>query len=411
MHQQPLDFIARVRAARPLAAFTGDVIEAGSLNMNGSTRDTVLADHTSWLGVDWRAGDGVDLVGVFHEMVSLQQYDTVVTTEMAEHDPHWRKSLAKMVALLKDGGNLWFTCAARARPVHEKHVGIDAHYEGLDLVDVLAELRRLADFDEIICAQNVAPADTYIAALGKRPNSGGYIGQRVQLSAVIPTCQAGYVRRCLKTHAELSAGVSEFVVVVNGASPEDEDALLRAGGPAVLAFYDVNLGFPEACNVGLALRHKDAVAVALINDDTEALVYEWDERVLTILTEEEGIGALSPVTNFIANKYQMHGVVPTPELYEVPVLYFTWVAMLVTTVDQIGPLDRRFGLGNYEDADYSLRMLDAGLRLVVDPVHVVYHRGHGTFGLLPPGQFAAVMKASEAVLRTKYGARLQMATK
>ena len=61
------------------------------------------------------------------------------------------------------------------------------------------------------------------------------------------------------------------------------------------------------------------------------------------------IGALSPVTNFIANKYQMHGVVPTPELYEVPVLYFTWVAMPVTTVDQIGPLDRRFGLSGHDE--------------------------------------------------------------
>lgn len=409
MHQQPLDFISRVRAARPLAAFVGAVAEAGSLNMNGTTRNTVLADHSSWVGVDWRPGKDVDVVSVFHEWDPGEGvlFDTMVQTEVAEHDKDWRLTLAKMVSLLKAGGNLFFTCAARARPIHEKHVGRDAWYQGLDLVDVLAELRKLADFEEIICAQNVAPADTYIAALGKRKNSGGSVGQPVLLSAVIPTCQARYVRRCIKTHSELSSGVSEFIVIVNGASIDDEEALMRSSGAAVMAFYDVNLGFPGACNVGIELRHQEAIAVALVNDDTEETLYRWDDRVITIISQEQSIGALSPVLNFIANPFQLHGVVPTPELYQVPVLFFTWVAFPVGVFEKVGMLDEKFGLGNYEDVDFSFRISDAGLSLVVDPVHGVHHRGHGTFSLLPPGQFNSIMRASESVLRTKHGARFE----
>ncbi len=407
MHPQPLNWISRIRAARP-SLYVGAVAECGALDMNGSTRNTVLADHESWVGVDWRAGKGVDVVSVFHEWDPGEGvlFDTLVQTEVAEHDKDWRETLAKCVKLLKPGGNLFFTCAARARPVHEKHVGRDEWYQGLDLVDVVTELRRLAEFDEIICAQNVSPADTYVAALGKRVDTGWR--SRPLLTAVIPACQDRYAPRCIKTHSDLSAGVSEYILVVNGADPNAEEVLLRTPGPSVLAFYDVPLGFPEACNVGIALRHPAALAVALVNDDTEQLIYEWDDRVLTILTQEGNIGALSPVLGkeTIANPYQWQGVVPTPEMYDVQMLFFAWTAFPVTALETVGPFDPRFGLGTFEDVDYCLRLTDAGLRLVVDPVLVVYHRKHGTFGTLPAGQFKAVMQNSERVLRAKWGARI-----
>lgn len=404
MHPQPLEFFSRVRKFRPRAAFTGDVFEGGSLWMNGSAMDDVFADATSHFGVDWRAGVNVSAVSVLHEYETADRFDTVLMTEVSEHDPHWRLSLAKLVEVLKDGGNLFFSCAARARPVHEKHVGIDEWYQGLDLVDVLSELRTLADFDEIICAQNVAPADTYIAALGKRSER-----RACTVSVVIPSCQAKFIPRCLRTHRELSAGISEFVVVMNGATREDEEVVLSSRDfPELLALYDVNLGFPGACNAGIALRNPDAKTVVFANDDTEATILGWDERVSKILSDKPKIGALSPVVNFIANPYQRHGIVPTPELYGVPVLFFTWVAIPTSAIESVGNFDERFGLGNYEDVDLSFRLVDAGFELVVDPVHVVYHRGHGTFGLMPSGQFDAVMKASESVLRTKYGARFQL---
>lgn len=404
MHPQPLEFFSRVRKTRPLAGFTGDVFEGGSLWMNGSAMDDVFADATSHFGVDWRAGRNVSAVSVLHEYETEERFDTVLMTEVSEHDPHWRQSLAKLVEVLKPGGNLWFSCAARARPVHEKHVGINEWYQGLDLVDVLSELRTLADFDEIVCAQNVAPADTYIAALGKRTER-----RPCAVSVVIPSCQARFLPRCLRTHRELSSGISEFVVVMNGSAREDEDAILSSPDfPDLVALYDVNLGFPGACNAGLRIRNPEAKVVCLVNDDTEATILGWDERVSKILADKPKIGALSPVVNFIASPYQRHGIVPTPELYGVPVLFFTWVAFPVEALESVGNLDERFGLGNYEDVDLSFRLIDAGFELVVDPVHVVYHRGHGTFGLMPPGQFEAVMKASEAVLRTKYGARFQL---
>jgi hypothetical protein len=401
MHPQPLEFFARVRAARN--TFTGDVIEAGSLDMNGSGMDEVFADATSHEGVDWRAGKNVSVVAVFHEYETERRFDTALCTEMAEHDPFWRLSLAKMVELLKPGGNLFFSCAARARPVHEKHVGIDMHYQGLDLVDVLAELRKVGSFREIIAVQNIAPADTYIAALGKRSDAGTAPG----LSVVIPACQSRFVPHCLSTHWTLSTGDTEFIVVANGMLRQDEDELLSLPvTPAILALYDVNLGFPGACNVGIQMRHPQAKAVALVNDDTEALVYHWDRRVLDILAGEPDVGALSPVTNFVANPYQQHGIMPTPELYDVPLMFFVWVALPVRTIDSVGLLDERYGLGNYEDVDYSIRLRIARLRMVVDPIHAVHHHGHGTFGTLPDGQFQALLRNAEAVLRSKWGAQL-----
>lgn len=402
MHPQPLEFFSRVRKLRSRAAFTGAVFEGGSLWMNGSAMDDVFADATSHFGVDWRAGKSVSAVSVLHEYATDERFDTVLMTEVSEHDPHWRLSLAKLVEVLKPGGNLWFSCAARARPVHEKHVGIDEHYQGLDLTDVLPVLRELAEFDEIICVQNVAPADTYIAALGKRERK-----KSTKVSVVVPVCMDRYVHRCLKTHRDLSSGISEYILIANGANREDEDRILAMSDlPEVVALYDVNLGFPGACNAGIKIRDPEAEVVCLVNDDTEAIIVEWDDRVSRILSDNPQIGALSAVTNYIANPYQQHGVVPTPELYGVPVLFFAWVSFPVKVFETVGYLDERFGLGNYEDIDYCIRLSDSGFELTVDPILVVYHRGHGTFGSLPPGQFAAVMRSSEAILRSKWGSRV-----
>jgi glycosyltransferase involved in cell wall biosynthesis len=48
-------------------------------------------------------------------------------------------------------------------------------------------------------------------------------------------------------------------------------------------------------------------------------------------------------------------------------------------IDQIGPFDERFGVGNFEDDDFCRRARDAGWRLVVAQDAFIHHFGHRTF--------------------------------
>ena len=54
----------------------------------------------------------MDVVSLVHEYQPGRMFDTVISTEMLEHDPHWRESVARMIELVKPGGRLIITCAA-----------------------------------------------------------------------------------------------------------------------------------------------------------------------------------------------------------------------------------------------------------------------------------------------------------
>ena len=107
-------------------AFVVDsVLECGSYNVNGSVRDLFTARE--YVGLDWRPGPGVDVVSLVHEYQPGRMFDTVISTEMLEHDPHWqRASIAGvLIELVKGrtpfglGGTLIITCAAPGRGEHE----------------------------------------------------------------------------------------------------------------------------------------------------------------------------------------------------------------------------------------------------------------------------------------------------
>ena len=102
MHQEVRDWFGELRR-QYLEAFVCDsVLECGSYNVNGSVRGLFAA--CEYVGLDWRPGPGVDVVGLVHEYQPGRRFDTVVSTEMLEHDPHWRESVARMIELVSERG-------------------------------------------------------------------------------------------------------------------------------------------------------------------------------------------------------------------------------------------------------------------------------------------------------------------
>lgn len=130
MHAQIEEFLHNVVNQEGLVQHRGGlrVVELGSAVLPGqpASARAILGGLGAYLGVDWRAGPGVDVVGLAHE-VPLGTPDVVACCQVLEHDPHWRLTVdAAVRALLAPrgdgqarGGWLLLTWAGPGYPPHE----------------------------------------------------------------------------------------------------------------------------------------------------------------------------------------------------------------------------------------------------------------------------------------------------
>jgi len=129
MHGEVIMFVAEIRMKFPEKFSKCRVLELGSQNINGSVR--IVFSECDYVGVDSCAGNMVDVVCEVKDYDSADRFDTVVTTELLEHDPDWKASISNGWRLLNSGGLLVGTCAGPDRPVHNQELGKDNYYKNI----------------------------------------------------------------------------------------------------------------------------------------------------------------------------------------------------------------------------------------------------------------------------------------
>jgi hypothetical protein len=117
------------------------VLEAGSYDINGTVRG--YFEGGTYLGVDWRAGPLVDRVCLIHNLPDLDPYETIISSSMLEHDPYWRASLNRLVALLAPGGALLLAWGGALNESHYVETAPDNQFHALPAGKVLALLGSL----------------------------------------------------------------------------------------------------------------------------------------------------------------------------------------------------------------------------------------------------------------------------
>lgn len=116
-HAEQMQFVAHVKSAFPEHFEGKNVLEIGSMNINGSVRQ--FFEDCDYLGVDVAPGPDVDIVGIAHEVsLEAESFDVVISCETLEHDMHWEKTIEKALEVLMPGGLLIITCASGNRPEH-----------------------------------------------------------------------------------------------------------------------------------------------------------------------------------------------------------------------------------------------------------------------------------------------------
>jgi autotransporter strand-loop-strand O-heptosyltransferase len=116
-HLQQQEFCSKIREKYPQYFVDKKVLDIGSLDINGNNR--FLFNECDYFGLDVGEGQNVDIISVGHLYDAPDEYfDTIISTEVFEHDMFYQKTIQNIIRMLKPGGAFIFTCASTGRPEH-----------------------------------------------------------------------------------------------------------------------------------------------------------------------------------------------------------------------------------------------------------------------------------------------------
>ncbi|MFP6665571.1 MAG: glycosyltransferase [Deltaproteobacteria bacterium] len=229
----------------------------------------------------------------------------------------------------------------------------------------------------------------------------------------------GFTEQCVKSIlSDTTWPHIELIFVDNGSSDATAAWLaeLAREDPRVRLIRNRdNRGFAAANNQGLAAAAGDFLV--LLNNDT-VLPRGWLARLLRNLRCDESIGLIGPVTNNVWNEARQEAGyedlgglaifaedwarVHQGQRYPIDVLAMYCVALPRRVFAEVGPLDERYGVGMFEDDDYSHRIRAAGYRVVCAEEVYIHHAGRASFRKLSDARYRALHDQNREIYEDKW---------
>ena len=227
-------------------------------------------------------------------------------------------------------------------------------------------------------------------------------------------------RGCIDSLLRNCAYPNLQLIIVDNASQDSTRNYLRylaRSEPNVsIVLNEQNLGFAAANNQGLRLAQGHYLV--LLNNDT-VVPKGWLAPLLRHLDDPE-VGLVGPTTNAVGNEARVS--IDYQDLddmedfsdrrttqyrgrcFDIPMLAMFCVAMRREVLDQVGWLDEAFGIGMFEDDDYSRRVQAAGLRTVCAEDSYIHHYGQASFkALIASGEYQRLWDKNQAYFESKWG--------
>lgn len=224
--------------------------------------------------------------------------------------------------------------------------------------------------------------------------------------------QTGLTRELLASlYANTPAPTFQVIYVDNGSPVEEATGLLQDFPRVTVVRLPFNHGSVRAINVGLQLaKFSDAPLVLLLDNDTKIPPGDltWLERLAGYF-DDPAVGAAGCVSDYVSGNQHVDAV---PDRFtkdceegkkaptELPVLVSFAMMMRKDAVLKCGLLDEDFEPGNYEDYDYTLRIREAGYKLVLADSVWLHHKGSQTFGKM---DFKALLDTNQEKFVNKWG--------
>lgn len=237
-------------------------------------------------------------------------------------------------------------------------------------------------------ADAIRPDRERIEALSRLPDAEPTFASIVMLSWNAPEFTELAVQS-IRAHTTIP---HEIIIIDNGSGP-DTLARLAALRDVRIIYNAENTGFAHGCNQGMAAA--TGTHVVLLNNDV-VVTAGWLEALLAAHRRDRSIGISAPRSNYVAGHQQVNDVVYTDldamhayarersgrlagRTYHTDRVIGFCMCLSRAVVDEIGGIDTRYGVGNFEDDDYCLRVRAAGYDIVVCEDSFIHHFGNVTF--------------------------------
>ena len=228
------------------------------------------------------------------------------------------------------------------------------------------------------------------------------------------------LRQCVESIRKYTdRGTYELIVVDNG-STDGSVPWIVAQPDIRYIINEQNEGFPKGCNQGMAIAR--GTEILLLNSDV-IVTPLWLSNMREVLYMDESVGAVSCVTNYCSNGQQIKvpeelrnnvaSIVDFGRKYNAQrprrvSLRSTLVGFCflfrTALYHKLGGMDEAFSPGNYEDDDYSLRILQAGYNLICCDDTFIYHIGSASFVRTPESlqRYKKLLVRNEALFFAKW---------
>lgn len=211
-------------------------------------------------------------------------------------------------------------------------------------------------------------------------------------------------KNCLESIL-LNTGSPYTIILIDNGSGSDTrsylDSFMASHDRVTLIRNSSNLGWVKAVNQGMAISKSPYVSI--MNNDTVVRTAGWLEKLIKILQDGRAIGMISPIFDTkVRSVYE-------GEFVETDYCRGHCVVIKREVIERIGPLDEAFGLGYYDDVDYSLSAAKAGYHSVMANHVIVEHVRNSTFSsVLNDGKIAELQEKNRKYLESKWGRRLRL---
>ena len=211
----------------------------------------------------------------------------------------------------------------------------------------------------------------------------------------------------------------ELVLVDNGSTDGTSEFLTEWASHrefVKVVLNHENLGFSAGNNRGARAASSDYLVI--MNNDV-FVTRGWLGDLLPHFRTDPKLGMLCPVTNASGNlsvidiNYQdMEEMAVKARQYvrnhrgqrtSLDVMHL-FCAMIPRPVwDEVGELDEGYGIGLFEDNDYTMRVRAAGYTVACAEDVFVHHHHSASFGALPPGEYERLFAKNRKYYESKWG--------
>jgi GT2 family glycosyltransferase len=210
---------------------------------------------------------------------------------------------------------------------------------------------------------------------------------------------------CLKSIISHTDSPYRIILIDNGSGDAARSMLgdfARSRDNVTLIRNEENLGWVRAVNQGIAASR--APYVCVMNNDTVVETRGWLARMISVAEIAGDIGLVNPGFG----ECEDAPVVPGP-FVEIDFCRGYCILIKRSVIDRIGSLDEAYGLGYYDDDDYSVRAIRSGFRCVRASKVTVRHLRDSTFStIFADEKRRELHRKNRELFYKKWGRRLRL---